>query len=158
MRFTPKTDKELAEENLLPKGDYDYEVAEAIDTTSKKSGAEMISLKLRIYHGEGGGRLVNDYLLESMAGKLKSFCDSHGLQRQYEAGTLCAADCIERTGSVAIGIEKDKSGKYPDKNTVFRYVAKAGETREQGKPNSDHFAGGIDDDPVPFMRYDVPCL
>lgn len=156
MRFTPKTEKEIAEENLLPKGEYDYEVTEAADTKSK-AGNEMIALKLRIYHGEGGGRIVNDYLMEAMPGKLRNFCAQHALLDRYESGTLNAADCEGRSGRVFIKIEKDKSGQYADKNAVAGYPApKAGEAQREAAPAGGGFS--VTDDDVPFMRYDVPCL
>ena len=127
MTFAPKTDKQLAEENLLPGGEYDYEVMEVTEQFSK-SGNEMVKLRLRIFHGESGTRTLTDYLLEAMAGKLKHFCTSHGMQDKYDAGTLCADDCMGLTGRVRIGIKKDKTGQYPDQNTVFDYVVAKGAT------------------------------
>ncbi len=121
MNFTPKSDKEISEENLLPKGDYDYEVLEAIDSKSK-SGNEMITLKLRFFHGESGTRVFKDYLLEQMAGKLKHFCVSHGMQEHYDKGSLKAEHCMGLAGRATVGIKKDKTGQYPDANTVFDYV------------------------------------
>ncbi len=38
MQFTPKTEKQLAEESLLPAGVYDFEVLKAEDAVSKSSG------------------------------------------------------------------------------------------------------------------------
>ena len=127
MNFTPKSDKEIAEENLLPKGEYDYQVIEALDQYSK-SGNEMINLKLRFFHGENGTRVFRDYLLEAMPGKLKHFCASHDLQSKYDAGTLCAEDCVGLTGRAVVGIKKDKTGQYSDANTVFDYVVAKGAT------------------------------
>lgn len=144
MRFSPKTDKELAESNLLPKGEYDYEVIGAEDTTSQSSGAEMIKLKLRIYHGEAE-RTLFDYLMEAMAGKLKHFCDQNGLQQAYQDGTLSAADCVGKCGKADIGIEKDKTGKYPDKNNVRDYpIAKTARAA-----SGAGFVAELTDDDVP---------
>ena len=41
MRTTPKSEKEIAEENLWKPGTYDFEIVEAEDTFSKASGAEI---------------------------------------------------------------------------------------------------------------------
>lgn len=146
MKFNPKTDKEIAEENLLPKDEYDYEVVEAKESRSK-GGNDMITLKLHVFHGEGH-RVLTDYLLGAMAGKLKHFCDQHGLEREYTNGTLTAEDCEGRQGKVLLGIEKDRSGNYPDKNKVLDYPVKKRElVAAAAAPSSDF---GITDDDVPF--------
>jgi hypothetical protein len=139
MKFTPKSDKEIAEENLLPKGEYDYEVIEATDKVSK-GGNDMIELKLRFFHGENGTRVFKDYLLEQMAGKLKHFCVSHDLQEYYDRGSLKAEHCLGVEGRAKVGIKKDETGRYPDANTVFDYVvakAAAGAVSDQGVTDSD---------------------
>jgi hypothetical protein len=122
MRFTPRTDQEIAEANLLPAGEYDYEVAQAHDKKSS-AGNEMIELKLRIFFDEGE-RTVTDYLLEATAGKLKHFCYSHGMGQHYENGTLQASDCTMLTGKCKLKIEKGKNG-YADKNAVADYLVSA---------------------------------
>lgn len=151
MRFQPKSDREIAENNLLPKGEYDYEVIEAKEARSK-SGNEMIALKVRVFHGESE-RTMNDYLLDSMPGKLKHFCVQNGLQRQYDGGTLCADDCSGRTGRAFVGIEKDRAGNYPDKNKIVDYVVPKDEkqaSQSAQQPNAEAYAAGITDDDVPF--------
>ncbi len=141
MTFKPKTDRELAEENLLPKGEYDYEILEA-DAKTSKSGNEMIELKLRFFHGESGTRVFKDYLLEAMAGKLKHFCVSHGMQDHYDKGTLLAQHCEGLSGRAVVGIKKDKTGQYPDANTVFDYVV--------AKSSAASTPSAADDDGCPF--------
>ena len=42
MRFTPKTEEQIHEENLFPEGEYDFQCIEANDAVSK-SGNEMIA-------------------------------------------------------------------------------------------------------------------
>lgn len=127
MNFTPKTDKEIAEANLIPAGVYDYEVAEASEERSKK-GDDMLKLKLRVFVGDSE-RTVTDYLIGSMPAKLKHFCDSHGFQKLYEAGTLRASDCEMQAGKCKIGVKKDRSGQYPDQSQVVDYVVANGNGR-----------------------------
>lgn len=119
MRFEPKTEQELEEDGLLPKGTYDFEVIRAEDKQSKK-GNDMIALGLKVFAPTGGTPFVNDYLLEAMAHKLHGFCEEVGLSDKYESGSLAASDCMGRSGKVRIDIEKGK-GDYPSKNVVKGY-------------------------------------
>lgn len=121
MRFTPKTEQEIQEANLLPEGKYDFEVIAAEEKQSAK-GNDMIVVTIAIY--QNGNRKTNvfDYLLESMAFKLRHFCQNTGLIEKYESGELTADDCIGKTGLCKIKIQKDKSGNYPDKNVIADYL------------------------------------
>lgn len=121
MKFQPKTERELVEENLLPKGVYDCEIARALDKVSKNSN-EMIELSLQIFTDEGRTFFVTDYLLESMGLKLYRAAEAFGLLDKYDAGMLIADDFIGRTGKCKVGIQSDKSGRYPDKNVIIDYL------------------------------------
>ncbi len=126
MNIKPKTEKEIAEMNNMPAGDYPFEVLDAIEGPSKK-GNDMITLTLRVFVGDAS-RQLNDYLLESMPGKLFHFCQYTGLADKYAAGTLTAEDCLGKTGFLTTGIQKGKpkddgSGDvWPDRATVKDYV------------------------------------
>ena len=122
MRFTPKSKEELEFENLLPKGEYDFEVVKAEDAVSKK-GNEMIKLNLKVFNGDGF-QFVTDYLMEAMAFKLRHFFETVGMIASYEAGTVDAADLVGCAGKVRIDIEP-ASGDYASKNVVKDYVSKA---------------------------------
>jgi hypothetical protein len=156
MRFSPKTDNEIAAANLLPNGDYSYEVMSAEEATSR-AGNEMLKLKLRIFVGESE-RHVYDYLLEAMAGKLKHFCDSHGLTEKYQRGALTARDCEGLSGECSIGLKHDKSGQYPDQNTVLDYIIhadckpiiRAHDLPATAQPLSRPSTFVADDDSIPF--------
>lgn len=144
MNFAPKTEKEIAEANLLEPGVYDYEVVYAQDKVSK-SGNDMIELKLRIF-SDRGERLIHDYLLEAIAYKLRHFCESAGILSQYEAGSLIAEDCLGKAGKLKLGIQRDKTGAYPDKNTVQDY-----EVDGASEPKPVRFEQvALKDDNVPF--------
>jgi hypothetical protein len=121
MRFTPKTEDEIAKEGLLPEGTYGFEVFEAEDTISKK-GADMIHVKLKVFDGDGGYRYVDDYLLEALLYKLKHFADACGLADEYARGEFQAADVIGKTGEVKIVVGQDKEKLYPPRNNVKDYV------------------------------------
>lgn len=118
MNFTPKTEEQINEEGLLPKGTYDFEVLEAKDTTSK-NGNEMIWLKLGVFDANGNSRHVYDYLLEALAYKLRHAAVTCGLEEQYNEGSLNAGHFLNRSGRCKIDIEK--GGEYPSKNVVRDY-------------------------------------
>jgi hypothetical protein len=150
MKFQPKTEKEIAEENLLPKGEYNYEVIAAEEKKSK-SGNDMIAVKLRIFVGEDHGVTLTDYLMEAMARKLRNFCAQNGLLPQYESGTLRASDCEGKSGIAYVKIEKDKTGAYPDKNAIADYPVKRAASADAGGGAPPTFdSGPVDDGDVPF--------
>lgn len=120
MQFTPKTEKEIAEDGLFPPGVYPFEIIGAENKISKK-GNEMIELRLRVFHGSEQ-TLIHDYLLESIAHKLRHAAERLGLIREYNEGALDAADFHGKSGWAKISIQPDKTGAYPDRNTVVDYV------------------------------------
>ncbi len=149
MRFTPKTDQEIAEQNLIPKGVYHFEVLEASNQISK-SGNEMIKLKLKVWTHDGKERVMFDYLLEAFAKKIKHFCEITGQLDKYETGCLFPEDCIFKMGKVEVGVEvgkpNDKGGMYPDKNTILDYI----KSEADAAPATDKKADVPFDDDVPF--------
>ena len=147
MKFQPKTDKEIAEMNLWPEAQYSFEVLEAVDKASK-AGNDMIELKLKVYNDDGGFIFVKDYLLESLAYKLKHAATVCGLSDQYAAGTLAGGDFVGKAGTIKLKIQKSKDAAYADKNVVGDYVVKKdGET----SPPVGHPAGdALPDDSIPF--------
>lgn len=147
MRFTPKTETEIAEANLLQPGTYDFEVADAKDKTSK-AGNEMIELNLKVFDADGDYRFVRDYLLESIPHKLRHVAYACGLGDKYEAGELTAEDFLDRTGQVKVGIQKDKTGQYADQNSVRDYVLPTGNATPARQAQSQPAV--IDDDEIPF--------
>jgi len=150
MKFTPRTDEDLAAEGLLPKGEYDFEVQDAEDTTSK-AGNDMIKVRLSVLDNEGtSAHTIWDYLLESMAYKLKSFADATGLSSEYAAGSLQASDLIGRAGRAKIDIDPEKNG-YPAKNVIKSYVRAASAPRAAGSGAKGKYPAGYDlSDEIPF--------
>lgn len=127
MKFQPKTKKEIEEMNLLPEGEYPFEISQGLDKTSKikpdgSGGNEMIELLVRVYRENGTFLLVNDYLLESMAYKLRHAAEACELLTNYETGVLTASDFVGKTGRLKLRIQKDKAGQFPDKNVISDYI------------------------------------
>jgi hypothetical protein len=147
MKFAPKSKEQLAEEGLLPKGNYPFEVVGADDTKSKNTGADMIALNLRVFGPDGRSVFVKDWLLEAMGAKLRQFCDHVGVIDQYEAGTLCAADCEGKTGYVTLKIKK--SDDFDPQNSVASY----GQPKQKAEASAPAPKGESTDtasDDIPF--------
>jgi hypothetical protein len=138
MNFKPKNDAEINSFDLFPKGEYDFKVLKAKDKVSQNSGNEMIELELDIYSTDGKTARVYDYLLESVAYKLKHFCQAVKLITAYETGNLDADMCIGRTGRCLIEIKQDRTGAYSDKNVVKDYC------------RPEDVLADIDEDKLPF--------
>lgn len=142
MKFAPKSEKELSNAFVWEKGVYAFEVVEATDEISKNSGKEMIKLKVKIFKDTGASQNVFDYLLpDTMEYKLRHLCEVTGLLSSYETGSLDAYNLVGKTGWCKVGVSKDKSGQYPDKNSIVDYV-------ERGVPVT--LDAALNDDSVPF--------
>jgi hypothetical protein len=120
MQFEPKTEKEIAESRLLPKGEYDFEIIDAKETTSA-AGNNMIELKLRVSNGNGLARTLTDYLLARRAAKLLNCCAACGLLDKYESGVVSDDDFPGKRGRLKLAVEKKKG--WPDRNVIADYVA-----------------------------------
>jgi hypothetical protein len=147
LSFQPRTEEELAKANLLPDGEYDFEILSAEHATSKKTGASMIKLKLGVFATDGRQAHVFDYLVPAMEHKLRHFCDSTGLLPQYQSGSLTPDDCQGRSGKCKLVIREDKTNTYPPKNEVKDYVLRKAKPISTVK-KADISAGESDD--VPF--------
>lgn len=160
MKFTPKSEDELAREALLPAGVYPFEVLSATDALSK-SGNEMVKLKLGVFGPNGEQAHVYDYLLEKMAFKLRHFAEATGLLARYEQGELTAFACESQQGYAKIEIEEQAG--YAPRNVVKDYVkapeaqpaapsagfADGARARPAPTAKTAEAAGGFDDD-IPF--------
>ena len=124
MRFTPKTEAELKESELLPEGEYQFEILTAEDTQSKSTGNDMLKLSLRIFENGGeNSQRVFDYLvsIDSMIWKIRHFAESIGMLPEYESGEMLAETLPGRTGKCKIIIQP-ASGQWDAKNAVKDYL------------------------------------
>lgn len=148
MKFTPKTADELARESLLAAGTYPFEVMEALEKVSQK-GNDMIKLKLNVFGPNGEQAHVYDYLLESMAFKLRHFAETTGLLKEYDSGQLSPHSCIGKGGFVKLGIEE--SAGYPPKNAVKDYIVQHSPAAPSERPQQRVAKNGQSfDDDIPF--------
>ena len=82
----------------------------------------MIAVKLNV-HGPDFDRHVYDYFADWFSEwKLKHFCDTTGMQKQYDAGTVDATNnaLVGKTGYVRLTIENNP--QYGEQNKVDDYV------------------------------------
>lgn len=122
--FDAKKEEDLIE--MLQPGEGAFEVAKASAKTSKNNNP-MIELILKVWDGQGMQGQIYDYMTLNPESKfslrkIRHFCYCVGLQELYENGKLDPSDCAGKSGKIIIGIQKDKTGKYPDKSCVVDYV------------------------------------
>jgi hypothetical protein len=121
MNFTPKTERQIIEDMLWEKGEYEFEVIAAKEGTSHQ-GNEMFTLKLRIADGSGRSRTLTDYLLPSVPRKFRHAAEACGLGDKYSTGSISDTDFVGKRGKLKLGVERDGERKYSDKNVVVDYV------------------------------------
>lgn len=155
MKFTPKDENtlekekaELAAKRLMKFGTVcDCEVINAEDEISSKQN-EMIHLTLRVFTPEGDEKIFDDYITASMEFKLRHASDTFGVLSQYERGALSAADFFNKSGKCKMGIQRDKTSQYPDKNVISDYIKR---DHQSSPPVRESVAtGAMIDDEIPF--------
>ncbi len=161
MRIEPKTEKQIQEMNLWPVGEYGFEILSTATIggtqhntceTVSRNDKDMIQLVVKLFNDEGKFRILRDFLLESMAFKLRHAAEACGLLNNYERGELLADDFIGKTGIASVFIKKDKNGKYSDQNAISDYVVQKDDKGLSGheKSKRDGFAPSVPDDEIPF--------
>lgn len=133
MQFVPKSEKEIAESGMWEPGVYGFEVIDEVtfgtktivtsDSQSEK-GNDMIVLVLKVYNDEGQFKIIVDYLLESIAYKLRHAADACGILDKYESGSLCADDFKGKSGNLKLRVGKPTTKKDEDGKVIKEYAAK----------------------------------
>ncbi len=150
MRFESKSESEIAESNMIPEGEYPFEINSATEQTSK-SGNEMVKLWVHIVDTEGKGHGIWDYLvaIDSMAYKLRHFAEATGMLPEYEQGEMTADSMVGCTGKCKVGIQPAKDG-YPAKNTIKDYIKRTTPVPAKGAVTKPKAATDDLDDSIPF--------
>lgn len=136
---------------MLEPGIYNFTVSKA-ESKRSKSGNPMIELTLKVFDNNGKEFNVFDYLIAmpSMNWKIRHFCDSVGLTKEYESGKFDEYLAVGRSGKVDIvfqkGKAKDGGGFYKDKNAVEDYVMTDQGAQKYNAAPVDDFK----DDSIPF--------
>jgi hypothetical protein len=147
MKFEPKTEKQIAEEGLIPAGTIcDFEVIEGEEKTSR-AGNPMIALQLKVWRPDTGTALVRDWLLLDQMWKLHAFCASVGKLAEYDAGEIDPFELKGCTGRAKIGV-KPATGEYPASNSVRGYI-KSETAAPAQKATPQRMTQKVDDE-IPF--------
>lgn len=133
MRFTPKNDEQIAQEEKERKEKFlwpaktvcSYEIEGAIEKTSK-NGNEMIQLSVKVYRDDGAEQVIHDYIGDWNVFKLKHICEQNGLADKYAAGEIHDLDMFHKTGRCVLNVQKggpkDDGSFYADKNGIQDYL------------------------------------
>lgn len=157
--YNPLSEDEVqkARFDLLEDGDYDGVVISAKRAMSKSNNI-MADIIVRFFDASGKEYDIRDFLVFTlkMLFKVKHFCDSAGLQKEYLDGTFepemalnqhIRAHVVRQPGS-EIPVDKLQGkpfgSKYPDKNAVDDYLI--GKSAAKPIPKKDDFI----DDNIPF--------
>ena len=115
LTFTPQTEEEIKNGNLLKEGDYWMDIASAKFGHSQ-SGNPQINLKLL---EPNTGRFLYCNLNAKFPKIIKHFCDSAKMPEKYQAGNLTEDDCLAvRRIATRVGIQPG----FPDKSVNRNYV------------------------------------
>lgn len=113
--------------DILPQGEYVFEVVRAEETTSKKNN-NMIKLTLKIVH-EKQTYWLADYLIDTSPNKIMYFMQSIGVGDNYTHGEITVEDCLGATGKLYV--LQEHSDVYGIKNVVSKYINATEEENEE---------------------------
>lgn len=135
--YEPMTEERAQQERyqLLPDGKYKARVSKS-DPKLSANNNSMAELTLDVFTKDRTIKQVKDFLLwtPSMAWKMRHFCMSAGLTKEYDSKQFRPELAKDKFVNVEIKIEKGKEiplsklegkapgSKYPDKNVIVDYV------------------------------------
>lgn len=135
-------DAQKARYGLLEDGEYDAVVKVSTQKPSK-SGNIMAELILDVFDKQGQAHEVKDWLVFSnnMLWKLKHFCESAGLEKEYQAEQFHPGMAVNQHVRVKIITEigneipidklqgKPVGSRYPDRNKIEDYLVAVEKTQ-----------------------------
>lgn len=153
MRWQPKTEDDIAKENLCAEGVTGFTVLEASEARSK-SGKDMVKLKLNVHGEDGRDYHVYDYISPHFfEHKFRHFFFSTGRGADYDKGGMDAAAMVGLQGYADIG-QEEGNGSYGPKNVIKDYsVPGSGSGKPKVTPEGAVPATG---EPTPPEEDDVP--
>ena len=119
MQFAPKSAQDIEERQLLPRGEYMFEIIEATETISQ-AGNPMIEMRVRVTR-TGYARILSDYILPQRPAKFRNACIAVGVEDKYLSGTVSDDDFVGKRGKVMVGVERAKRG-FGRRNVIVDYL------------------------------------
>jgi hypothetical protein len=123
MRTTPRTEDEAkrASSRTLFKPGWRLARINEGGERPDRFGNDMIELLVSVPDGQGGERLIKDWLFSTDRGaaKLRHCCEAVGALDAYERGEISQEDFPGHDVEVKLGIEKKRG--FPDRNIIEDY-------------------------------------
>lgn len=139
-KYTKVTAEQAAKRSfsLVPDGEYNFQTLSFEDAYTKESG-DFLKLKHLFWDNEGKEFYVFDNLMgtEKMGWKTRHYCESVGLEKEYENDEFDGYHCPGRMGKALIttqkSTKKDDGSFYPDKNVVKDYIPASEDQKKLNK-------------------------
>lgn len=130
LTFNPDDIQEHNSKNeLLPEGEYRFDVSYAEEKVSQNSGNEMIQMNIIVsglLDKKPVKKIIKSFLVgtEKSLFKIKEFCEATGMEDKYKSGTLLADDCFGKTGRCYVIIKDDKNNSEIKRNDIKYFIVR----------------------------------
>lgn len=133
-------DPKDAEAKLIPDGEYDAEVIEVEEQTSK-AGNAMLKLTVKVW-ANGGSFHVFDYVVNpATLWKLKQLSSAVGLMDKFQTGSMNPRELVGKSFIAGVKTKKDETGKYAPQNVIAKYASASASAsapaRREREPGAD---------------------
>lgn len=161
MKYRYADEEQLKRERkrkLLIRGKWRWELIDAVDTISKKTGRDMTALTFLCTDCEGETAKVYDWLFPDYPDKIKSFLESAGKGSWYGPGKDLIAHQLINLEGECMGKTKPASGEFSESNVIAYYISAPESKSEVYVGTSDSYksqpisasSSVLDDDELPF--------
>lgn len=145
---------EMSAFKILAEGEASFKVQEVIETTSKKTGEEMLKIVLQITDSKGDTGLVDDYIVASGPWKLHALCKAIGHPEFYNDssdGRLNTMKLIAEKGRCKIKTDKPDNPNFKERTIIASYIdIVKNEEKAQAAAELAAAQANFPDDSLPF--------
>lgn len=152
--FTWQDPEEMTAFKVLKEGEASFKVQDVIETTSKKSGEQMLKVVLSVTDERGDNSLVDDYILSSAPWKLKALCwavNKPEIYTESSDGRLNPLKLVAERGRCTIKTDKPDNPNFHERTIIAKYIDGV-KLAEKAKTDAafDAAQAAIPDDTLPF--------
>lgn len=105
----------------FPAGVYDATVEAAIETTSKKTGADMLVITFKVYSPNGREQALKDYVVNPTGlWRLKKLAKALGRMEEFDSGVFREEHYVG--GNLKLELEVEEDDQYGDKNRIKAWL------------------------------------